>query len=371
MDPLIKILPELHEMVIQHFNAADFKNITKVSPSWNEKLSDTKIMMEKVKFSIDPVIIYRLLEAVIGSAFKCTIRRYQNMRIQFCMSRCPFSQKVLKYLLDSGEALRGLEIEYLVELSAENAEFFCELDLSKLKFLNLNFVTDELTDKVLGRCSSLISLYLCGMITTVWNITSVPTLRSFLERNNNLKILELCSEYYEVFFIEDISEIATFQLESLKIKNSLRSQADPENIDRNLIKFLERQSQSLESLSITFCSESVVKHIFNKMAALKYLTIQNNNFRSEDLWLNLNENITELSIPNLLAVDIAKIIPNVPNLVKLHINALSERNIEIIGRHLSALRELIYNKQEVDVDGPMWASLWPREIPVCRLVPLY
>lgn len=162
MDPLVYILPELHDMVFQHLNAPEFRNITEVTPYWNETLGKSLKMMEKVKIKLD--LIYNTVEG--------TIRRYQNVCIESWLSHSSDYQKTMNYFLNLGHTTVDLEIRCLVVLSAENAKFFNEIELTKLKTLKLYFVMAELTTKLLGRCSLLTKLHLSGK--TLKTI-SIPT----------------------------------------------------------------------------------------------------------------------------------------------------------------------------------------------------
>lgn len=218
-------------------------------------------------------------------------------------------------------------------MGAENEKFFDEIDLSKLKSLKLDFGTAEVTSKLLCRCHSLTKLFICGNPLT---IESIPSLRSFLVRNQSLESLDLCHQYHNAFFRQDISDFANFQLKHLKIWNMENSSDNSDNVDRSFIKFLVKQSLSLERLDMTACTPNVVEYIFNNMPGIKYLRLLDE-FKTEDLQLNVNENITELSIPSIeTEEDIEKIIAVVPNVTKIHIKYLTRRNIEIIGRHLPA-----------------------------------
>lgn len=52
MDPLVNILPELHDFLFQHFTSKDFQQTTQVTPLWNEKLGKSRVMMVKVKLKL-------------------------------------------------------------------------------------------------------------------------------------------------------------------------------------------------------------------------------------------------------------------------------------------------------------------------------
>lgn len=73
MDPLTNVYPELHEFVIQHFNAADFREATEVSPNWKKTIEKSRGMMKKVKLELRSITDM--------GRFKGTTRCYENVAI--------------------------------------------------------------------------------------------------------------------------------------------------------------------------------------------------------------------------------------------------------------------------------------------------
>lgn len=343
------------------FTFADFKELTEVSPSWNEMVGKSRVMMEKVKLELDHSFPenWRLL-GICEKKHMSPARRYQNAFVGSSIPVHPSSDKILNYFLNTG-SLTQLEVMFVNKLKAQK-NFFDKIDLSKLKVLKLD-VTIELTKKLLDRCNSLTELHLREK--NVWpgfnRERMILDLGWFLERNQGLNILSFGCEYFK----EDISEQATYQLTHLAITNGPYSNFHV--VNRNLIKFLTKQSKTLERLEIDYCRSKVVEHIFNKMPALKYLSFREE-FQTEDLQLNLNENIVELDISGIkTARGIKKIISFVPNVIKLHIFILTAENILIIGRRLKALEKLgfIHRSYDVRIDGPRWSLLWPGKVPEC------
>lgn len=127
MDPIVFIFTELHDMVFQHFSAADFQEVTKVSPSWNETIGNSLVLMRKVKVMIDELYNDdRLLETI--KRVNTTTRRYQNVRIERFLQTTP---EILKYFLTPRQTLLELEIRSPpFKLSVEKLKYLDEVDLS-------------------------------------------------------------------------------------------------------------------------------------------------------------------------------------------------------------------------------------------------
>lgn len=295
MDPFLCILPEIHDLVLQHFDEDDFLEGTEVSPYWNEMLGSTQEMMGKVKL--------RLVNEIENpeNVIETVSRRYQNvyMFLDDVDTEKNRSSLLLQHLLALGPALVKLKVESFPDLSAEKEKILEKLELPQLKDFEFFFVCDEVESMLLNRCNSLTRL-------TTFHLGpfegsppgSLPSMISFLERNQGLESLNLCRDYYDALFENDISDITRSQLKSLRIKNASVSLGPPEFVDRNLIKFLVKHSKSLETLDIGDCRSNVIEHIFNNMPALKCFKIREK-FSARFLRLNLNEHITELDIKNI------------------------------------------------------------------------
>lgn len=104
--------------------------------------------------------------------------------------------------------------------------------------------------------------------------------------------MKLAGEYYKAFFENNISDFVSFKLKRLKILIGWVS-SETENMERNFIKFLVTQTQSLQSLHIDVCSHNFIELTFNNMPVLTSLLIHRicstNNLR-------LNENIVDLGV---------------------------------------------------------------------------
>lgn len=271
--------------------------------------------------------------------------------------------------MKTASTLANLEINYLVDASPESLKFFNKIDLSNLKVLKLHCVTQSVTQILFFKCRSLTEMCLFKIPPAARDIDLRSTIRSLGEQNPSLTQLKLCRDYFHAFFEADICETATFQLKHLTFWNKYESYF-PEFIARNFLKFLAKQKQSLESISMNHCKPRMVEHLLNNMPALKYLEIKNK-FQTENLRLNLNENIVELRVPSLELSEIMKLIPFAPNVTKIHIALLCRKSIKALGRHLPGLKEVMFSclDKSIKINGRKWKSLWPNPniIPACYM----
>lgn len=362
MDPLVNVPLDLHDLLFQHLLGKDFSESTKVTPLWNESLSKSLVMMKSVKFEIKSSMIRNEKHVEeMEKGIMNTIRRYRNISVKLrCdLMKYVFQQTLLRYFSTLGPTLIKLEIFLLNEWSLGTERSFDRVDLSRLKVLKLNHVTEELTNYLLGRCTSLVRLEIEFILRKGALFNSQPTLPSlgtFFTRNRSLEILEMKgTEYYHAFFNEDISETVQFELRTLNINIGLSC----ESLQRNFLKFLTKHSRCMENLTISKCGRNVIEHIFGKMSALKSLNI-GGDLEFRDFTLNINENIVELKIPNIfIAEKFREIVQNAPNLTKLMTKELNSAKVEIIRSCLPELGTLLFHSCDSLNDEPVWVSLWP------------
>lgn len=370
MDPLACILPELHDMVLQHLNTTDFLEITEASPNWNEAIGQSRVMMKKVKLAFKNV--YKRTNEY-NFEYKRTndksTRRYLNVSVNFkYASGAKFSNKILMYLADLGPLVE-LELNHLFDLNVHYQKILWKIDVSRLKVLKLCYASQIQVCEFLNQCSKLNVLELAflgekSILRIIPHKASIPGLRAFLETNQSLQEITLRGdEFYEVFFENDITEIVRFHLKSLKIENYTKKKVFPDHIDRNFLKFLEQQSSNLESFLIKCCRLNVLEHAFNRMPALTSLSILSK-FNAADLQLTLNEKITDLRLDFIdIPEHFQKIIRFVPKLRKLLVFTLTAARIEIIANNLAELQTLRFFRCHSVNGEPVWASLWPHAVP--------
>lgn len=234
------------------------------------------------------------------------------------------------------------------------------IGLSKLKVLKLRIVTAEFVNKLLSRCDHLTKLELNAVSLDDNIIVSIPIVKSFLERNQNLEDLKLGSPFNSIFFMEDVSDFVSFKLKRLGIQEFITRSS--ENIKRNFFKFLKQQSQSLEKLHIDACDSNAIEHAFDKMPAVTSLNVRTSLECRSMLGiaqLNLNERILELTIKNGCILEtFTNIIRVVPNVTKLTLGKLTKAILEIDTWNLHELRTFQFIYSDYEVDDVLMAQLW-------------
>lgn len=368
MDPLVKIVSDLHDWIVLHFNGKDFKKVTEVSPSWNAKLENSKLLTDYVKLSIETPGWSN--GENISNILNNSTRRYRNVSVNFQSAPQISPLELMEYLVASASILLELEIKNLKGSQKMVERLLDEIDLSKLKVLKLREVTTENISKLLNRCNSVTKLELKSSSACLLNIVppsiSIPQLRPFLIRNGNLQEVELAGfEIYKVFFEAGISEAFVMELRRLKWGADMYGYRGfmPHDTERLFVEFLETQSQHLKYLEVDTVESFAIEQIINKMPALTCLSM--NWLIENEAQLNLNENIFELSIASFENHrGFIKILQAVPNLKKLTLGTLKYKEIlASIARNLQQLSTLRIVDSQVRVDDPIWTSLWPDAVP--------
>lgn len=182
---------------------------------------------------------------------------------------------MMKYLVALSPTLQELNFQNLHDLSNEDERILDHLDFSVLKVLKMTLVSSKVAEKLMSPCNSLSKLEF-----KLNGLQASDVLRSFLERNQSLREIIVDEIDYRAFFAEDISEITRFNLKVLKASSWSDLSSTPEDIEKNLLKFLTKQSRSLEEIQIKACSLNVTEHLFNKIPALKSLGIPMHDVRT-------------------------------------------------------------------------------------------
>lgn len=361
MDPLVKIFPELHELVFQHFNAKDFVKITEVTPTWYEIFGDLDFLVKKVKLELNgsTKLMIKFLKNIKTTKYS-TIRVYQNVYIGSSTASFKFSRALMKCFLTSHSMITKLEMD-CSEFSDETEKFLNEIDFSKIEFLKLENANSTSVNNLLRRCRSLTHLQLeCVLQDESLERSSIPSLKMILKRNNCLESLDLSSDAFNIFFTTDITNKMSLNLKSLTVRSGKKFF---DNIDQNFIRFLENQSKSLERIDIHGCKPRVIEYIFNNVRALKYLRFMGD-FSGEQLRFNQNGNIIELSIPNIVDDKFDAITQLVPNLRKLFTRNLTRKKLQNIATNLPKLTTIMYHSRNKNITSslPIWKD-WNYAIP--------
>lgn len=367
MDPLVCLLPELHDRIFQHISVEDFKKATTVSPNWNEVVGKSRAMMKKVKLVLRKGLKKEESKDVIERISRC----YQALDVDFvCLIHfskhshkfeLDISPTVWKFVVDVSPTLSELEISNCCSnLSVENETFFSDIKLPFGWVLKLSDVAEKIVNALLRKSESVVYLNLSavrrdGEFPQTSSFTKLASgFKSFLKQNQSLEDLTVAdSDTLEAIFGEDISEIGSFELKHQRIDSELDAEKLSERLEQNLVKFLEKHALSLKKLEISVGKPHVIEQIFNKMSALTSLSFLEN-LQTSNVQLNKNENIVELDIQKVDDfIDFHRVIRVVPRLTKLLKPFPTQDEIKSIAKHLPELNKLTflrkyYNKDELD-----------------------
>lgn len=276
-DPLKAIYPLIHDLILQHISPSElFSNLSKVSPYWNESVSQSRFFKNQFKLVIYPHKNgYQDLIEIIG-------RDYQHVEIKMCSKsisahhrsygifcfkdfndadRTKWALNAVKILKSQRHSVKTLRIEYLSEKSDEiefpMLESFVAVHVSadivksivkstkKLKYLNIKMV-DHCQDNMSS------SLVKC------------------LEANQNLKDLHLEGSDFINMFKSELN--VTFQLEAFNFPYACKKD-DYNDIASNFKKFLFKQKATLQTLNFFFPGYEIEKFALESLPALHSLTL--------------------------------------------------------------------------------------------------
>lgn len=358
MDPLVELLPELQDLITQHFDVKDFIELTTVSKLWNENLGKSNQCLKKIKFTLRYWIGLAgtkqdQREAMI-KVLQSTMRTYQHVTID-CRFDKSLSLEVWKFFSFLGSSVVELKIKSI------KLDYPTEIQLTKLKILKLTYVPINVRNILLVGCRQLTRLKLKMESPLKWSENSradhesLESVKRCMLRNQNLESIELHgSVQYNLFFENSFSDDVRFKLKHLKLKTGMRLALISAMHELNLVKFLATQSKSLESFFIDVCRPHIIQHVFNKMPALTSIHFDVmilNDYNVRELKLILNEKIEDLKIPYVNQhQDIREFLEVVPNLKSLFVAHLSHETMEFIARNLMSLVSLKYRYDEIDCE---------------------
>jgi F-box domain len=352
MNPLVRISSELHELIFQHFDYADVLSASNVSKYWYEDVGKSKISMSKIKLKFWKSTDKNQTERII-KILKVITRDYQHLSID-CRFDKTLSLEFWKLFTSHlASTLISLKIK---SIRIDNPS--C-VEIKKLKELKLVYVPTSIRNLLLKSITSLKRITLKFVSPLNWKCPktdseSIDCIKRFIENNEKLEDLEVYGAVqYSLLFDEDLSRSVNFRLNSLKIKNDMRLALIPERIEENVINFFSTQCSSLQKIFIDVCRPNVIQFIFNKMTQLKSVQIETvmTEFHAKELNLNLNEHVTDLSIPYVNKhEDVRNILEMTPNLCSLFVAHLSVETMEYIAFSLKKLNTLKYRYDEIDCE---------------------
>lgn len=332
------VLPELHELIFQHFDAGDVLISSEVSKRYWNEIGCSKKCMNQVRLGLENWESTETSEdfSRIMSIINKSSRRYQNIRINSnddeILSKK--SVKLLKYFSSSLVDLRFLNADNV--LISDNFMF---PRLERLQFINNVSDIDELL------LQGSIELRELNLKHHYW-ADPLPVINC-LKRNKNLTMLKLWDTGICKLFKDYKPDTYSFKLKKFA------SGADGTIIKKtedNFIDFLDSQSNSIEAIRFRCGLDGVGAPIINKvfyMSAMKIIHLDSVGDISE-LCLPLNLRIIELRLP--WTVDsLEKLSPflcAVPNVKVLFLRKINMEILSYIAMHLKELRILYYTRAD-------------------------
>lgn len=358
MDPLVKIPTDLHNLLLQHFDAKEVLEISKISTEYFETIAKASTCMKKIKFAL------KFWKNSAGTkqqqtdekiqVIHNTIRNYQSVTID-CRFDKNLSEEFWNFLEFAAPHVIELKIKS-IKLDSPSIIAF-----PKLQILKLTYVPTNVRNILITSSAALTRLKLKMESPLRWSEIrsdqeSLSQVRTCMQRNQKLEELELHgSVQYNTFFDADFSDVARFELKTLRVKTGMRLALISERNEQNFLNFLHTQSASLKTFFIDVCRPKIIQHAFNFMPAVTSFHIDvmmMNDYKVKDLKLNLNERIVDLKIPYVSHLDDIKAFLEVaPNLQSLFVAHLSHEAMEFIAWHLMNLTVLKFRYDEIDCEG--------------------
>lgn len=333
------VLPELHELVFQHFDAADVLILSEVNKSWWNAIGGSRKCMSQVRLGLEnwestetPEDFMRIMKLI-----KTSSRRYQNIRLNSnddeMVSRK--AVQVLKYFASS-----LVDIRFLNADSVKIRKTFTFPRLERLQFIN----NCETIDNLLLEGSTMLKDL--NLKHHYW-AEAEPVLHC-LKRNKNLTMLKLWDTGISKLFCK------TYDPKNYLFKlKRFASGADgliTKETEENFIHFLESQNKSMEAIRFRSGLDGVAAPIINKvfeMSAMKIIHLDGIGDLKE-LCLPFNPKIIELRLP--WSIDtMEKLAPFLRAIPKVKVLFLRKINMEILSYvaiNLKELKILYYTRAE-------------------------
>lgn len=382
-DPFEFFPSEISELIFQHLNGDEVLKSMEVSRTWNEIITRSTRIMNKIKlrmFRVDEsnFLSSEMLEILINSQ-----RKYQNLEFNQCkLSYIKDVEKILSVKKSQWKcvSLERLNFEdesnfvnflkniesSLVELHINNVYFESSnnppsVNLSKLKVLKLS------CDDNLPKLKLILNVENLNELCVASNDMSAKTVEAIVEllkQNKKLKILEMASHLFDDVF--ESFDVINLQLNSFQ----LTSHCTKLNYNQpKLLKFVESQLLHLRKFSLDElkCVE-ILKQLL-KAIHLEELHLGCVNSISAALWstlqLHVNETIKKLSfhdVENKFNI-LKSIITATPNVRELKIYSLTQNMMEFLPSRANHLE--ILHARTLDVLDISCVEHFPKLRGVC------
>lgn len=339
MDPFEVINPFLHEFVLQHFDASEvLHKLSFVSTEWNQIIGSSKKCMNKIRFIYQ---IWRHQFYSYTEVFQCvqnSLRKYQNINVELGVED------------DAKEFWNFIETcsRLLVTLKVENIRRPREV-CESLEFPNLEVYMAYGLDafdltSVLKSTKKLKNIFISSSDASM-NSMAIETIIKCLQNNRNLEELYLKNVSFVNIFERPLE--VNFHLKSLKLMSTSTTSSISSDIEKNLLKFLNQQSSTLETFFFDFSSEAVLEYAFSKLPALNSIGFLNGPSSS----LETNHRIINLEIPFIEEMsEIKKFVDSTPNLETLFVRMVTTELIDYLAWSFMKLKFLSFKLINVDAE---------------------
>lgn len=360
MEPLGESLVDVHELILQHFNAKDVIKYSLVSRAWYEVIGASRFCMHKIWLNID-----RPKQQLEGLSMSS--RKYENFRIQ-AGSRVELSEVLATFrpriaLITDGDdetidhwdyykfmSALAPTVEQLHpgEASTRNAIRLKPIDFPKLVELQYTVTNRSAFSIFLGSSPKLekVLLSFSNDLSPEEFLNPTNMIHEFFKKNPQIKKLWMCE--IDCAFQSDITENVNLDLRTFAFgKTGPQMTA---NVRDNLVKFVKAQ-RNLEWLKVLCMQDrDVFMRIWGE-GQFKKLFIMDCGLKGalHSFELATNSNVDEINFYLNPSCHILKFLRATPNLKSFKIRQLSKQILEFAVQNLPRLETIQFQSVENNV----------------------
>lgn len=333
----VGVLPELHELIFQHFDAADVLISSETSKCWWRSIGQSKKCMQQVRLGLENWESTETSSdfARVMSVVKLSSRRYQNVCIN-SNDDDRVSKKAVQLLKYFAPSL--VEVRFLNADNVRIREIFQFPRLQRLQIINNDSQVDDLL--LLGSTE----LRELNLKHHYW-AEPEPVLQC-LKQNRSLTLLKLWDTGICKLFKNYEPNCFPFKLKQFAtgVDGTI-----PKETEENFISFLESQS-SIEAIRFRSGLDGVNSTIVNSVFGMTSIKIVHIDGLGDlkDLNLPVNPKIIELRLPwSVDTLDKLKpFLRAVPKVKVLFLRKITMEILSFIAMNLQHLAILYYTRAE-------------------------
>lgn len=337
MDPFEVIDPFLHDLVLQHFAAAEVLTVLSfVNTEWSQIAGRSRKCMDKIQF------VYQVWRHQFYSStevFQSALnswRQYRHVIVELGVN--DDSQQFWKFMNSCCNSIRTLKIE---NIRGDGQHL--NADFPNLESFTAFGIDDKSLETFLRSTKKLKSLFIFWSESSM-DQSAIKCLKTCFLNNRKLQDLYLKNRNFLRVFESKLK--TPFRLKSLKLLKTVPDDSLSSVIEENILKFLKQQSASLETFFFEYTSKIIVEFAFNKLPALTSVGL----FSYIDSNLHTNNRIGKLEIPNVETFgNIKTIIDATPNLESLFVGEATNELIDYLAWNFMKLQTL--NFKAISLDG--------------------